>query len=203
MNLTPHGGWKNHLIERMCFWGVAIGGFIFLPLVSCTTPDQFETHEEAATVADIHRVEMNRVGSLTSDLKSLYRDDELREKYSTKVSALIGGTAINSIRVYRREESFEDTSITSRRIYNNPIYEGQVKTSGGWHVVGSGYPVGEINGMRLKVTRAKCTLQGQSFHIYIYTFDNGDNFPEYWLECQIFEPEGAISETIDKFNKAE
>ena len=57
--------------------------------------------------------------------------------------------------------------------------------------------------MRLKVTRAQCTLQGQPFHIFIYTLDNGDNFPEYWLECQIFEPERAIGEALDKFNKAE
>lgn len=203
MNLTSRGGWKDHLTYRMCFWGGAIGASFFLPLVSCTTPGQFETHEEAAAVADTHRVAIRRVGSLTSDFKSLYRDDDLREKYSTKVSALIAETVINSIRVYRREESFEDTSITSRRIYHNPIYEGPVKTSGGWHVVGGGYQVGEINGMRLKVTRARCTLQGQPFNIYIYTFGNGDNFPEYWLECQILEPERAIGEAIDKFNKAE
>jgi hypothetical protein len=116
---------------------------------------------------------------------------------------MIGETAINSIRVYRREESFEDSSITSKRIYHNPIYEVPVKKSGGWQVVGGGYPVGKINGMRLRITRARCTLQDHPFHIYIYTFDNGDSFPEYWLECQIFEPERAIGEAIDKFNKAE
>ena len=87
---------------------------------------------------------------------------------------MIGETAINSIRVYRREESFEDSSITSKRIYHNPIYEVPVKKSGGWQVVGGGYPVGKINGMRLRITRARCTLQDHPFHIYIYKFNKAE-----------------------------